>query len=298
MTTPFVSRVETERNEGGRQLRIAALMTCHNRRDSTLLCLEALARAAAGAAARLGVETYLVDDGSTDGTAAAVRARFPKVQVIPGTGSLFWCGGMRLAWQTAAEHDFDSYLWLNDDVALDADALCRLLVGLEDRLQAGHGPCIIVGSTRHPDLPRGRPSYGGLGTDGVMPSEDVICRIEYFNGNVVVVPRATFNILGPLSAAYTHGLADIDYGVRAKQKGVRVWLVPGVVGSCSDNGVPLWQRRDVSLWKRLVALHRPTGCPPWQMARLIWLNGGWWFPWSVLKLYCTAISPPRPKVLA
>ncbi len=279
-------------------MRIAALMTCHNRRDSTLLCLEALARAAASAAARAEVEIYLVDDGSTDGTTAEVREKFPKVHVIPGSGFLFWCGGMRLAWQTAAEHDFDSYLWLNDDVALAATALGRLLDGLEDRLRAGHGPCIIVGATSHPDLPTGRPSYGGLAADGVIPATDQIRRIEYFNGNVVMVPQATFNILGPLSAAYTHGLADIDYGVRAKRKGVSAWLVPGVVGSCSGNGVPLWQRPDVPLWKRLVALHRPTGCPPWQMARLIWRNGGWWFPWSVLKLYCAAIFPPRPKVLA
>jgi len=272
-------------------MRIAALMTCHNRRDSTLLCLDAFFRAAVNAAGQADVDVYLVDDGSTDGTGSAVRERFPEVHVITGTGSLFWCGGMRLAWETAAERDFDIYLWLNDDVVLDADALCRLLDGLEDRLRAGHGPCIIVGATSHPDLPTGRPSYGGLAADGVMPATDQIRRIEYFNGNVVMVPREPFNILGFLSAAYTHGLADVDYGVRARRKGVSTWLVPGVVGLCRTNGVPLWQRPDVPLWTRLVALHRPTGCPPWQMARLIWRNGGWWFPWSVLKLYFRVVFP-------
>ena len=82
--------------------RLAALLTCHNRRDQTLRCLASLATAKEVVSTRVDVDTFLVDDGCSDGTAAAVRSRFPDVHVIAGTGCLFWCGGMRLAWTHAA----------------------------------------------------------------------------------------------------------------------------------------------------------------------------------------------------
>jgi len=273
--------------------RLAVLMACHDRRQQTLACLAALEGSCRAAGDLVHCDIFLADDASTDGTAAAVRASLPHVHVIPGNGTLYWCGGMRLAWKEAAGHDFDAYLWLNDDVVLDRDAISRILTACGER-QSGNGEaCIVVGATRNPEDPAATPTYGALVDSGVAPLTDEICRIELFNGNVVLVSRAAFRILGPLSAAYRHGFADVDYGVRARRANVPAWLVPGSVGTCAANGTPLWQRPDVPLWQRLRELHRPTGCPPWQLARLVWRNGGWWFPWSILKLYARAIFPPR-----
>ena len=52
-------------------VQIAVLMTCHNRRDTTVACLEALMRQEAIDDVRLQV--YLVDAGSTDGTVEAIK---------------------------------------------------------------------------------------------------------------------------------------------------------------------------------------------------------------------------------
>lgn len=271
--------------------RIAALLTCHNRRDLTLRCLSRLVAAARQAGASVVVDTFLVDDGCTDGTGDAVRAQFPLVNVIAGTGKLFWCGGMRLAWQHAAEHDYDGYLWLNDDVALDEDALVRLLDTAKERRRED-GAVIVVGTTRVEDGDSSSlASYGGMGDEGVLPPAASPRRIELFNGNIVLVSRRGFEVVGNLSAAYTHGLGDIDYGVRAKRAGVPVWLAAGTLGSCAANKTVRWRQANLPLWKRLRELHRPTGCPPWQLARLVWRNGGWWFPWSVAKLYWEAVFP-------
>jgi GT2 family glycosyltransferase len=68
-----------------------------------------------------------VDDGSTDDTATAVSQRFPQVKILQGTGSLFWNGGMRIAFAQALQHDYDYYLWLNDDTVLYPNALETLL---------------------------------------------------------------------------------------------------------------------------------------------------------------------------
>lgn len=275
------------------RLRIAALMTCHNRRDLTLRCLRSLEAASSGVAEQAVVDTFLVDDGCTDGTGEAVRTKFPHANVIAGTGDLFWCGGMRLAWAKAAEHDYDAYLWLNDDVALDGDAVERLveLAGVRRRED---GAVIVVGTTRvEAAADTGAASYGEMGPNGVLQPTDAPRRIELFNGNIVLVNRRAFEVIGRLSSAYSHGLGDIDYGVRAKRAGVPVWLAAGTLGSCAANKTVRWRQTNLPLWKRLRELHRPTGCPPWQLARLVWSSGGWWFPWSVAKLYWEAIFPGR-----
>lgn len=276
-----------------RRMRVAALLTCHNRRALTLRCLASIETARTAAAGRVEIETYLVADGCTDGTAEAVRSAFPRVHVINGNGNLFWCGGMRLAWKHAAEHDYDGYLWLNDDVTIDEDAIERL-VEVAAVHQRDDGAVIVVGGTRAEESPvAAAVTYGGLDARGVLPSSSEVRRIELFNGNIVLVSRRAYQVLGALSSAYTHGLGDIDYGVRAKKAGVPVWLAAGSLGSCAANKTARWQRSDVPVWTRLRELHRPTGCPPWQLARLVWSNGGWWFPWSVAKLYGEALFPRR-----
>src|ERR1039458_788534 len=80
---------------------IAVLITCHNRQPRTLKCLDILLKQDLPTGLRLDI--YLVDDGSSDGTSDAVREAFPEVHVIPGDGSLFWSGGMCVAWQYAAK---------------------------------------------------------------------------------------------------------------------------------------------------------------------------------------------------
>ena len=93
--------------------RIAVLMTCHNRRVTTLKCLDAIE--AQKDLGNISLQVYLVDDGCTDGTSEAIGAAHPDVTILAGDGSLYWAGGMRMAWKFAMQEDYDYYLWLNDD---------------------------------------------------------------------------------------------------------------------------------------------------------------------------------------
>src|SRR4051794_17710906 len=95
---------------------IAVLITCFNRRKKTLACLQRLEQQRLPEKAKL--EIFLTDDGSSDGTAEAVRERFPYVRLYRGTGSLYWAGGMRRTWGFARLYDPDYYLLLNDDTDL------------------------------------------------------------------------------------------------------------------------------------------------------------------------------------
>src|ERR1035437_4146133 len=137
--------------------RIAVLITCYNRKNTTLAALEALFSQELPRYHLLDV--FLTDDGSNDGTSEAVQIRYPQVHVSRGTGALYWGGGMRQAWITALDSDPDFYLWLNDDTSLLDGALLRLLETFES-LNERFGSHILVGATRDPIT--GVDNYGGL----------------------------------------------------------------------------------------------------------------------------------------
>ncbi len=275
---------------GRRSQRVAVIMTCHNRRSLTLRCLEALRTAQEHATGVVTVDVFLVDDGCTDGTAATVAEQFPGVTIIRGSGSLYWCGGMRLAWAVASQAgDYESYLWLNDDVQLLPDSLL-VLVRTQERARRETGRhAIVVGATQ--DEAGCCTSYGEMGPHGVIPAGDAARPIECFNGNIVLVPFEVFREVGNLSRAFTHGFGDIDYAFRARRRGIPIWLAPGHLGSCALNNVSRWERREIPLLERLAALHRPTGCPPWELAFITMRHGGWWFPYTVARLYWRALFP-------
>lgn len=105
---------------------IAVLLTCHNRKEKTLLCLDSFY--SADLPSLYTFDIYIVDDGSSDGTKGAINEKYPQVNIIDGDGSLFWAGGMRLAWQTAiSTKKYHAYLLLNDDVVLNKGFMKNLI---------------------------------------------------------------------------------------------------------------------------------------------------------------------------
>lgn len=223
------------------ELRIAALLTCHNRRALTLGCVESLLSQAGHDAV---VTPYVTDDGSTDGTAMALQERFPEAVVLEGDGSLFWVGGMRMAYTAAERDDPTHHLWMNDDTHLDADAIALLLTAESQLHAAGKGPVIVVGSTRDPDTDA--LTYGGVSRtdpsrplkwDWVVPRAQPV-EVETMNGNCVLVPREIVREIGNIDPAFSHKMGDFDYGLRARVRGFGIWLAPGTVGTCARNAPP------------------------------------------------------------
>ena len=76
--------LDTQNSINNQQL--AVLMTCHDRRDITLVCLQTLYQQDAI------FDVFLLDDGSSDGTSEAVKQHYPNVKILPGNGNLFWGG--------------------------------------------------------------------------------------------------------------------------------------------------------------------------------------------------------------
>ena len=273
--------------------RIAVLMTCFNRRETTLECLRALASSVGLDATQ--IHAVLVDDGGTDGTAQAVRTEFAWVDVVVREGGLFWCRGMHLAFDRALTQGFDFYLWLNDDTVLRPDAVSRMLACAAEMLVRAPNPVIVIGNTV--DGVTGAHTYGGERRRSrsnafkfvrVAPSETAQ-PCDTLTGNIVLISAEAAVRVGNLDPGFEHAMGDTDYGLRARKLGVELWIAPGVHGTCSHNPVsntyvdaslPLKQR-----WHRM--LHRKG--LPWRS----WLiftrrhTGVMWpmyFAWPYVKL--------------
>jgi GT2 family glycosyltransferase len=275
--------------------RIGVVMTCHNRRDTTLACLAHLN--ASSLPKGTAFELYLVDDGSSDGTADAVQSAFPAVHVLPGSGSLFWNGGMRMAFAAAMERDFDYYLWLNDDTMLYPDAIGRLLE-TANALTRGR-PGIVVGPTQDPAT--GALSYGGYVrphrllkpiTLRFVPPASQPMRCETLTGNCVLLSRAVVVSLGNLDPGFTHSMGDVDYGLRAHKAGFPIWIMPGFAGTCSDNPTfGTFADTSLSLTERMREILHPKGLPLREYKLLTKRHAGpGWFVYWLWPYLRTAIS--------
>jgi GT2 family glycosyltransferase len=265
---------------------VTALLTCHDRRTATLRCLRGLfARTPPG----VDVAAVLVDDGSTDGTAAAVRAEFPAVRVLTGSGDLYWAGGMALAQRAAAGTDPDFLLWLNDDVELADGALADLLA------TARAYPDAIVAGALADDA--GRTTYTGYRRAGRRPRAFVAVEpsgspeeVDACNGNVVLVPHSVHTRLD-IDARLRHGYADLDYGLRARRLGHRVVLAGRHVGRCSRNAAAgSWRDATLPRLRRCRLLLDVKGIPPGPHVRYSARHGGPEWPVYVLACYGRAFG--------
>lgn len=285
---------------------LIVVMTSFNRRAATLACLGRFE----GATRQAGIEpnAVLMDDGSTDGTAAAVREQYPWVDVMAGDGSLFWNRGMHHAQARAIERDADYILWLNDDTELMSDSIARLLE-TECALRHKHGqPVLIVGSTA--DRKTGQLTYGGhIAPKRWKPftyqrvwheSEPVECHA--MNGNVVLIPMQIVRVVGNLDPVFEHAMGDTDYALRTRAKGYRVFVAPGFFGHCSNNSASgTYLDASLSLSARWRKMMSRKGLPPRSWRHFTRRHGGlaWpvYFAWPYFKLVVGEIRRIKPGVL-
>ncbi|MBW4502129.1 MAG: glycosyltransferase family 2 protein [Scytonema hyalinum WJT4-NPBG1] len=246
-----------------KQPQLAVIMTCFNRRETTLTCLGALYQQTKS------FDVYLTDDGSCDGTSEAVKAFYPQVQILKGNGNLFWVGGMRLAFAEAMQRDYDYYLWLNDDTLLESRTFERLLTIHEKLSKEGHKNSIVVGTTK--DALTEKASYGGAVKSSkwysnkyeFLGSTHFLQECDTMFGNCVLIPRTIAIELENIDPAFIHSLGDLDYGLRARKLGYSIWVAPEYVGTCSKNSIRnSWVDTKLPVLERLKKVVQVKAFPP------------------------------------
>ena len=228
---------------------IAVLITCHNRKEKTLHCLQNLYKQS------ITCDVYLVDDGSIDGTSLAVKSYFPDVNIIQGNGELYWNRGMFTAWSVAEKIDYEYYLWLNDDTYLFPDTLSMML----ECSNLQKNKALIVGASCSPDN-HNLTTFGADYKKKALHPNGTLQECDAFGGNCVLIPRIIYKKCGKLDYYYRHSLGDIDYAKNVIKYHFPIYLAPKYTGECvNDSNVIVEKNSLKAFYKRCKMLYHPLG---------------------------------------
>lgn len=285
---------------------LCILMTCFNRRETTLKCLDAIENIRREAL-NLDLSLIMVDDNSSDGTAEAALENHPWIHVIQHKAEpLFWCRGMHKAFTEAMYTGFEYYVLLNDDTILTADAVQRLLDCENQVRTSDQYTCIVVGSTQ--DAIGGNHTYGGkrlISTHRPIKLKSIAPTntpqpLDTFNGNIVLIPCQVASKIGNLDPTYEHAFGDIDYGLRARKAGIDIWLATGFHGFCQLNSVkgtyhdltlPIFERWNILISRKYLPF-RSWARFTKQHAGLFWPL---YFIYPYLKFFFSSIFSWSPR---
>ena len=213
------------------EVTIAVVMLTHNQRDTTLRALASFTPAE-----RAHANFVLWDNGSTDGTIEAVRARFPDVHVHWSESNLGVASGRNAGAALATElFRPDMFLFLDNDMVVAPGFIGALHQPFEANPQLGQvqaklrslqqphllndgGGCRIrfwLGRTEpvgHNDVDRGQFD---------IPAPCICC------GGAMMVRADVFRELGGFDTAFDpFGPEDLDFSLRLQRSGYKAMYIP------------------------------------------------------------------------
>jgi N-acetylglucosaminyl-diphospho-decaprenol L-rhamnosyltransferase len=214
---------------------VAGVVVNYNAKDYLMACLASLEREALG-------PVIVVDNGSSDGSEAAVLAQYPDVKWAPTGANLGYGGGANLG---AGMVDAPYLLICNPDVVVHEGAVATLRRFLDERPPVALvGPRIVdrAGSLypsarRFPDLLESF-MHGFLGQ--VWPSNPFSRRyrmndwdhrsareVDWVSGACFLVRRSAWEEVGGFDQDFFMYMEDVDLCLRLRNRGWAVAYEPG-----------------------------------------------------------------------
>lgn len=241
-----------------------------------------------------GIKIVVVDDGSTDGTAEAITAKYPATVVLTGSGNLWWSGSTNLGVEYALKHKADYILTINNDLTVDK-AYVQTLVDA-----AQNNPGALIGSTVVDETDPQNVWFAGAGFDykrGEMQHvngplsqfKGKVLASDWLSGMGVLIPSEVFEKIGLYNTKdFPQYFGDSDFSLRAKEAGYKL-LVSGDAVVESDVK-SAWLHRQIKnphlgMFKDLFISIRS----PYQVkSRVAFYRLYWGKHWryQLVKLYC------------
>lgn len=267
---------------------VYAVVVSWNLRDDTLECLDSLAQVDYP-----NLRVVLVDNGSTDGTVAAVAARHSDVIVIVSDINLGYAKGCNLGIRRALADGADYVFLLNNDTIVDPAAVTEMVtvmapeVGIvAPKIYYADDPQRIwsLGGMRHPLTYEKADDPIGALDEGQW--EEVAER-DYFTGCALLLSRRLLETVGLYDEWFISYYEDSDLAFRAREAGFKLLLAPQAKiwhkvartsGGSGSPGERYWMGRGsviffakhVRGWRWLIVIPYRTGSAIKTVLRLAW----------------------------
>lgn len=183
-------------------------------------------------------EIVIVDNGSTDGSVAAIRNVFaddPRVHLIEAGVNLGFAGGNNLGLRYARENGA-AFMWLlNNDTEVDPAALTALVEAADANPDAGFfgskifffdRPDTIWFAGAGIDPVDGHSYHIGEGEDDVGQFDEVR-QTEYITGCSILARSEVVESIGPMSEDFFLYWEEVDWCARAVEAGWKLLYIPG-----------------------------------------------------------------------
>lgn len=218
---------------------VSLIIVSYNVRGFLEAMLDSLRRGIGG----LTVETFVVDNQSSDNSPTMVRAQFPEATVIENASNV----GFAAANNRALPLCHGRYVCLvNPDVLLQEDTLETMVAFMDAHPDVGASGCKVL----NPDgtlqlacrrsIPTPVSAFFKLtGLSRLFPNNrviggynltyldpDVTSDVDAVSGSFIVARRETIDAVGPLDEAFFMYGEDLDWMYRIRQAGWRVCYVP------------------------------------------------------------------------
>ena len=220
-----------------------------NGREDTLECLASLKK--------LDYPNYVivvVDNGSIDGSALAIRAKFPEVTIIENKKNLGYAKGFNAGLQYAYEQGADYFLILNNDTIVDPQAVSELVKAAQGHAKIGFvtgkvfwyaKPEVLqtAGRLSDPD----RLARGHIGSGEVDHGQyDKEREYDFVDDIFLLVNREVYKTVGGYDSHFFLYFEETDWCARIRKAGYSIIFTPkariwhkGNVGGPSINLSPL-----------------------------------------------------------
>lgn len=209
-------------------MKLGVVVLNWNGKDVTLRCLESITRSACPPD-----QIVVVDNASTDGSAASVRGAFPQVTVIVNDSNLGFAEGNNVGIRFLLERAFDLILLLNNDTLLDPQALCELKRAAQAQPSAAYGAAIYELAAP------GALWYGGgsisrLTLDARHETAPERTRgaprpTDFVTGCCLMFSAEALRSIGLLDRDFFAYYEDVDWSLRARAAGGQLLYVPGAI---------------------------------------------------------------------
>jgi GT2 family glycosyltransferase len=208
---------------------LAIVLLSYNGRDDTLACLQSL---------ELVTDVdqiVVVDNASADHTAAAVRERYPQVEVLEQDANLGFAEGNNVGIRHAIAAGADWVLIANNDTTFAPDSVTQLLAVARAHPDAGI-VCPLIRYAQPPDRiwyagrsfdPRRGYHGRAWGLDDIDNGQFAgVHEVDTATGCAMLMPAAALAQIGLMDPDLFLYLEDTDWSLRFRAAGYRV-LVAG-----------------------------------------------------------------------